>query len=668
MTHPSFRADINALRALAVTLVVLFHFHVRPFAGGFIGVDVFFVISGYLMTKIITSGMRDDRFRYLDFLGGRVARIWPALVMLLAVLLLLGALLLAPLDYRNLARQSASAAFFYSNIFFAQGIGYFTTATDERWLLHTWSLSVEWQFYIVYPVILYLIDRSVRASRRLSAMERDDTLFLALSLLGAMSLAVSVVQTRSDQSHAFFSLWSRAWEMLAGGLALTLEAKATRLGQRWKVGLAILGVTCVGGAAALASHYVWEAAWPGALALLPVAGTAIVLAVGNNAGIQRTGLVDNIVVQKIGLWSYSIYLWHWPLVVGLGFLTLENNAKRIAKLTALVLCVVLGFASYRLVETRLPLKKQGGFFQRVTLGSIAASLLIAALSTAVVRSDGWIARAGNDINFFRTIERIADDSSDREPCDNYQKPPNLLQTCSINPLAPGKRVLVYGDSHAGHLYPWFLKHATVGVDFFSSSGCPPAPGFNRRIDGFQCPGYLDAALARAAQDRYSAIIVSGNWGVGMDEQPSGLCRATAGACAPGSPPADRADVVEANVVAWRRLLELGKTVVLVDQSPVAYFEIMPTMMRRRFLKLKPVTDFDEMIPINQGSVNYLDEVVARLPRSPLLHRVSLRPEFCDARCRTMDEQLGIPVLSDQSHFVPEWIEHHGDAFRPFAAP
>ena len=661
-----FRTDINALRALAVTLVVLFHFHIRPFQGGFIGVDVFFVISGYLMTRIITSDLRNDRFRYLDFLASRVARIWPALLVLLLALLVLAAFLLAPLDYRNLARQSVSAALFYSNLHFAQGAGYFTTATDERWLLHTWSLSVEWQFYMLYPAILYAIDRSVR-NRRSTPGAGDNARLLALGLLAAASLATSVLLTRGDQTQAFFSLFSRAWEMFAGGLALMLEPKAARLPSRSRLVIAMVGVACIVAAAALASHFDWEASWPGALALLPVVGTAVVLAVGSAPSIQSRWLIANQAVQKIGLWSYSIYLWHWPLAVALGFLTLDSNAKRVAKLGAIGLCLLLAFASYSLVETRVKLRRGGGFLQPVPIGSIALALLLAALSIAVVRTDGWIQRTGDDLAFYQRIERIVDDHSAQEPCDNYQKDRGHLATCSINPGAPGKRVLVYGDSHAGHLYPWFLKHATVGVDFFTSSGCPPVPGFNRRASGFHCPDYLEAALRRAEDDRYSTIVVSGNWGVGMDEKPSGLCRSVDGRCAPGDPPADRADLVEANVVAWRRLLDLGKTVVLVDQSPVAYFEILPTVMRRRFLGLAPPRDFDEMVPIDAGPVSYLDDVVARLPASPHLHRVSLRPEFCDRdRCRTMDDQLGIPILSDQSHFVPEWMEHHGDAFRAYA--
>lgn len=663
MTQPAFRADISALRAVAVTLVVLFHFHVRPFEGGFIGVDVFFVISGYLMTKIITSELHADRFDYLRFLGNRIARIWPALMALLVTLLVVGAFVLAPLDYANLASQSTSAALFYSNFHFAAGSGYFTTATDERWLLHTWSLSVEWQFYLLYPAVLYAIDRVIRTTAR----DRSSALLSVLAVLTVVGFAVSIVQTRSDQAQAFFSLSSRAWEMFAGGLALLIEGRTGRIRPRWRLVLAGVAIVGIAVAALLASRYNWESKWPGYLALLPVAATALVLAIGGDPSIQSNRLIANPVVQKVGLWSYSIYLWHWPVAVALGFLVLDNNSKRIAKVLALALCLLLAFTSYTLVETRFRMRKRGGFLQLATVVSLAGALIVAVAANAIVGTEGWIERAGNDQAFYRKIEQVADDHRARESCDNFQKGPGDLEVCKINPAAPGRRILVYGDSHAAHLYPWFSKHATVGVDFFTSSGCPPVPGFNRRANGFRCPEYLDAALRRAEEDQYSTIVVSGNWGVGMDEIPSGLCRTTDGRCAPGNPPADRADLVEANAAAWRRLLDRGKTLVLVDQSPVAYFEIMPTMMRRRFLGLSPVRDFDEMRPINAGPVAYLDDVVARLPRSPALHRVSLRSEFCDAtRCRTMDDRLGIPVLSDQSHFVPEWMEHHGDAFRAYA--
>ncbi|NNG64941.1 acyltransferase, partial [Pseudomonas fragi] len=203
-----FRNNINALRALAVISVVLFHFKVQGFGGGFAGVDVFFVISGFLMTGIIFTGLQTQRFSLLGFYASRARRIIPALLTLCIALLIFGFVFLPLDDYRDAIRTLKSSLLFSSNFTFAKGGSYFDAPLHENWLLHTWSLSVEWQFYMLYPLLLMALYKFVGAKNTRST----------LVLLALISFAASVVLTRTSPVFAFYMLPTRAWEMIAGGL------------------------------------------------------------------------------------------------------------------------------------------------------------------------------------------------------------------------------------------------------------------------------------------------------------------------------------------------------------------------------------------------------------------------------------------------------------------
>jgi peptidoglycan/LPS O-acetylase OafA/YrhL len=212
-----FRGDINGLRAWAVALVVLYHFKIAPVAGGFVGVDVFFVISGFLMTDIVLRGLEQPAgFSLKAFYWARVRRIVPALLVLCLCLLVLGWFFLLSADYRQLASHSQMALGFASNVRFHREAGYFDAASHDKWLLHTWSLSVEWQFYLLFPLVLMWVWR-VWPKRR--------ALVIALALLASASWGVSQWLLAGQQSAAFYLLHGRAWEMLAGALVCLWAAQ-----------------------------------------------------------------------------------------------------------------------------------------------------------------------------------------------------------------------------------------------------------------------------------------------------------------------------------------------------------------------------------------------------------------------------------------------------------
>ncbi|MBM7037287.1 acyltransferase family protein [Vibrio ulleungensis] len=324
-----FRQDINGLRALAVVIVVIFHFFGSALPGGFVGVDVFFVISGYLMTGIIVSRLEEQRFHLLGFYGARAKRIIPALLALCLVLFIFGNAFFNPLDLQTLNKHISSSLLFFSNFVYLTESGYFNGASHSKWLLHTWSLSVEWQFYILYPIVLAILSRyvSIRAIK-----------FIVL-IFTPIAFAISMAITHFLPLESYFLFPSRAWQMMLGGVAF-LFPLPTRISMFTRSVMEKAGVAAIVFACFILSK---NEIWPNSFALVPVGGAYLVILANNS----QSFVLNNKVSQALGLWSYSIYLWHWPIVV-LGYFL---ESKLLAYL-GIPLSLVLGFLSYSMIEKR----------------------------------------------------------------------------------------------------------------------------------------------------------------------------------------------------------------------------------------------------------------------------------------------------------------------------
>ena len=436
LSKQPFRSDIAGLRALAVMTVVFYHFGVAHWSGGFVGVDIFFVISGYLMTGIIFKTWDGIGVSLTAFYVARAQRIIPGLAALTAALLLLGALRLIPPDFGELGSQAIWASFFASNFDFLREFGYFGNNRDS-WLLHTWSLSVEWQFYLLYPIGLILLRRwLVSRAQRIGLV----------AVLFALSYLLCVVVTPFRPNAAFYLLPTRAWEMLAGALVLLIgpPASLTDRQARW---LGIAGLAAIAGSLWLMSP---GASWPGYRAGLPVMGAMLVIAAND----QRSPVLCNRVARVIGDSSYSIYLWHWPVAVALDQLDLKRDALACA--AGIAVSGLLGWLSYRYVET--PGRhwfRSAGNAARLA-GYAAVPVLVAAIAWPISR-DGAPGRpsmrkyesAARDIRYPVFSDGWCVANEDRL---NTAYDARYLG-CTAGDVTASRSVLLWGDSHAGHFAP-----------------------------------------------------------------------------------------------------------------------------------------------------------------------------------------------------------------------
>ncbi len=444
MSREGFRLDINGLRAWAVVAVVLFHFGVPGFSGGFSGVDVFFVISGFLMAGIVIGGLEQGCFSLFGFYMARARRIVPALLVTVVIVLVAGAFILMPGDYQELGRHARESVLFTSNHQYLAEAGYFDTVSHEKWLLHTWSLSVEWQFYLIYPLALVALQRFMPGR----------TCMLWLHVAGLLvSLGLSVLWVMDTPERAFYMLPARAWEMLLGGTVFLLvgarvfSARSQRV-LEW-VGFALILLTLLFVDA--------SSAWPGALALLPTLGAALVLA----AGCQGSLWTGSRIAQWFGTRSYSIYLWHWPLAVGLTYFDHGREWGWVA--LAILVSLILGNLSYQLVE--VPARRWlGGRSNLRALGWLLVALIVVAVAAQMVRRSGFPERLP---------EAIAAIEAERH---NKNPRQDECLDAEARCVFGGDQVaaLVIGDSHADSIVTAVadaLPDPQQGVYFKAESGC-----------------------------------------------------------------------------------------------------------------------------------------------------------------------------------------------------
>lgn len=460
------RSDIDGIRALAVLAVLFFHAGVPGFSGGFVGVDVFFVISGYLITKILHDEMVAGRFSLGDFYLRRLRRLGPVLAVVIAVCMIAALLLLMPQDLERYSASAAASAFFMGNNYFAGQTGYFAAPAELEPLLHLWSLGVEGQFYLVFPVLLYGLFRAGRSH-----------VMAGVAFLLIASFAASVWAIETDNKDAFFLTQYRAWELLLGScLALGFFPRAKM--RAVLEAEAIVGVFLMAVAVLTYSH---STEFPGVAALLPCASALLLIHAGADTFVARALSIRPLVF--VGQLSYSLYLWHWPVFTFFRH-AIGIKPEGFDTVSLLLISLTLAYLSWRFVEQ--PVRRRQVLVEPKSLVAATGAMMAAcyAFGVLAVSTNGLPNRLTPDQQRYvamydKTKYRVL---FDRGGCflDKSQQSSDYdLERC-LGPKDHNRKdeVLLFGDSFAANLYPGLLANGT-NVGQYSAASCRPMELNNR---------------------------------------------------------------------------------------------------------------------------------------------------------------------------------------------
>jgi peptidoglycan/LPS O-acetylase OafA/YrhL len=520
-----YRPDIDGLRAIAIIAVVAYHGFPTWIHGGFVGVDIFFVISGYLITGVIFGHVLADDFSILDFYQRRIRRIFPALLLVTFVVFLLGWFVLAPREFESLGTNIAGGALFVQNFVLLGQVGYFDIEAAKKPLLHLWSLGIEEQYYIAWPLLLLLFRR-----------QRWDAAGLTIALT-IISFCLGLLVFQKSPDFAFYLPFTRAWELLVGStisifllatkhsvwihwadsrfriLAAYAEGHLQKLAQRLgappredllRETFAVIALAAVTFAVL---RYKPHTPYPGSAAVISVAGTAVLILTAG-AAVNRFFLSSRPMVF-IGLISYPLYLWHFPLMAYARIAS--EDAVPYSTMTAIVaVSFVLAWLTYQFVERPIRFGKR---FRRVKITALVAGMAsVGALGLIVIALRGVPSRVPEDLRKF--VATSAPTSSDWRVGRCMLLPEQKAEDFSgCDGEGPRPRLFLWGDSFAAALYPG-LQHYShssgYSISQYASSACPPLSGY-RSVTRPYCKSINDYVLTRIAEEQPDIVILHCKW-------------------------------------------------------------------------------------------------------------------------------------------------------------
>nr|WP_310310824.1 acyltransferase family protein [Hydrogenophaga palleronii] len=506
--HAEYRPDIDGMRAIAVTAVVIHHAFPHLLPGGFVGVDIFFVLSGYLISTIILRSLVDGHFTFSDFYIRRVKRIFPALLLVLIFTAAMGWQRLIPSDYAELGKHLLGGAAFISNFLLWQEAGYFDSESLSKPLLHLWSLAIEEQFYLLWPLCLYLLHRW-----RLSAIR-------SIALILLVSFFVNLALVSDHPVAAFYNPAARVWELMLGALLaaiqlhpagwrglLGLPATQKQAPEQAAAWMAWAGALLLGLGLALLHP---QRAFPGAWALLPTLGTVLLIAAGPNSLINRTLLASRPMVW-VGLISYPLYLWHWPLLT-FAHLRAGDTPAWTTQLTWVAVAILLAWLTYQLVEKPV---RFGRFNRRALIAALCTAMLgAAAAGTTIHQKKGFDERFPPSVRELMTRggkKAVIQGWRDGDCMLDFRVPASNYKDFCIEQKRP--LIFLWGDSHAGSLYPGFkaLQESgryDFGIGERTGAICPPVLGIEPRP---LCKSLNDNAIEAIRQAKPDVVVLYAWW-------------------------------------------------------------------------------------------------------------------------------------------------------------
>lgn len=646
----NYREEIDGLRAIAVSSVILYHAGITQISGGYAGVDVFFVISGFLIGGQIASAKAEGSFSYRDFYERRARRILPALFFVILCSLVVGWFTMMPHTLRYFGGAAVSAVFFVSNLWFWKRIDYFNPEAAHDPLVHTWSLAVEEQFYLFVPLLFSLLWPLGR--RRLT---------IVLAAVAITSFAIAVSTNETHPMAAFYLIHTRAWELLAGVLAALYYAQVARK-DAFGALVGNLGLMLLLAGVALTPSYT---AWPGCWTLLPVLGTVMVLLFGEAPSVARRVLTLPIVTW-LGLISYSAYLWHQPIF---SFAKMTNHQPQ--SLTAALALTALVFAashlSWKYVE--LPFRNRAVPMPLQLRAFGAATAVIAATAIGGHFTKGYPSRMPAEVldilaysgSYSQSFRKCLYGRDDVEGID--------LERACVHGARVEPTVAIWGDSHAGRIAEplgVLLGKAGLALKQLTLSSCQPIPGLLNRGQqkAVRCPQFNEKVLAYLSGKRdIETVVLFATWDNYFQRRPT---RNMLDRLAPDefySYPVDgdptegdrqrKAAIVDALAKAIRSLTSAGKTVVVVGSLPRPDIDI-PFYIADRAWRGEnlpadvgyPVSIFGEQA---EEGRSMLREAVGVGESAPgRAYFADPAPVFCDSvRCLVM--RGGVPLFSDGNH-------------------
>ena len=496
MIKRMFRLDIQGLRAIAVLSVVIFHIDPLKLPGGFIGVDMFFVISGYLIMGHIWKELQNETFNLVDFYSKRAKRLFPPLFFTLSASLFIAYFLMLPEEFSNFCNSLISSLLYVSNIWFYTKSGYFDYEMQLAPLLHTWSLSVEEQFYIVIPLILIMCFR------------KKANILVALSLMFFLSLTLSEMLLHLDESLSFYASPSRFWQFIAGGLVSISVVKS--IDTRWireVLVLTSLSILCV------CMFLMSPANFPGLKALIPTLATLIIIYCCKPSDISHL-ILSNPVALFFGNISYSLYLWHWPVIIFYK-ISLGGNLQLSDKIIVLIISIILGYLSYHFIENKvISIDLETKYFNPILMSLIA---------TVVISIVAFVVAKENYKQY--TPEQLLFESYLSYPATEYRRGSCFIENSStaynekkcVEASVHKKNILLIGDSHAAHWYGALKSNLknTESLTQVTSSSCKPFIHQNRAEPSnkaTQCRDLMNWTFSSLLKEHnFDQIIISARW-------------------------------------------------------------------------------------------------------------------------------------------------------------
>jgi peptidoglycan/LPS O-acetylase OafA/YrhL len=633
-----YRREIDGLRALAVLPVILFHAGFVPFRGGFVGVDVFFVISGYLITTIILAELEQGKFSIVNFYERRARRILPALFLVMLVSIPFAWFWLLPSDIKDFSQSLVAVSLFASNILFWRESGYFDTAAELKPLLHTWSLAVEEQYYVLFPLFLMLF---WKLGKRY--------ILVTLGLVFVASLAVAQWSAYAKPAAAFYLLPTRGWELLIGAFAAFYLSKANRkeFGKGLSEIAGWLGFTLI-----LYAVFAYDKTtpFPGFYALVPTIGTVLIILFAT----QKTTVgkfVGNEAFVGIGLVSYSAYLWHQPLFAFARHRSMSEPSVLV--FLALSLCsLVLAYLSWRFIESYFRNKSSVGRGAVFTLSFLMTfGFLLFGLYGHF--SEGFKSRLGSKYDQFAFAEK---DKNPRQSECHFSKEvyPNPENYCV---LGRGKVLgLMLGDSHAdalAHPLSDVLSQNNIALKSVTYSGCPPVIGVYGvdQKDQHKCYEINNQSFDYALSNPdIEFVVLLGRWvvyleGSYFDNKEGGVESSNFTALDIVIDGVKQRNIEERRValvanqyqVSLKRLLKAGKKIILIYPIPEVGFDVPKRLARMKMLGVDEqiTTSYDVFLNRNRRVIDAFDSIEEQK------NLVRIRPEqlFCQTnsggRCVTV---------------------------------